>query len=511
MPNHAAIGVTVNAGAVEAVELTVNDGRPFVRRSATEPLPAGVFSDGVLADADAVAKAVRRLLKRLGLRRSRPLGMFVAMSGRRTIARVVELSAASPEEAERTLQDRIAGYAVYEDREVIWQAAPHGEGDAGRQVYLTAAGAAEEISRLLQALDRAGVRVGYVEPHALAATRAMTAYETQENPPPTVFVNFGGDTAEFLIAKGDRALLIRSVEVGGGASAATPDDLESLLVEAERSVEYCRSRFQGEAPRVWVQAATDGDEQVAAFVERLTSRLPDVTVAVAPPWPAETGEGEAGGMMAPSWAAVGAAMAAAGRPGAVPLLNLVPAEWPRIQKVRRQVLGFASSVAAALVVSCAVTVLLRLSAGDLVRRVQAASVQMHRNTTEVLAAAELKHRAASAVERAHRWNRARSQLAPFDWVAGLEAVTDLTPPGVRLRKMEYRRGVLRITGEARTADDAHEFVRRLASLRLLDEAKMGRLERAPAADRRPIQYTILCRFQQKSVPEPAPDAKGTKP
>ena len=101
----------------------------------------------------------------------------------------------------------------------------------------------------------------------------------------------------------------------------------------------------------------------------------------------------------------------------------------------------------------------------------------------------------------------------------MEAVTDLTPPGVRLREMEYRRGVLRITGEARTADDAHEFVRRLASLRLLDEAKMGRLGRAPAAGRRPIQYTILCRFHQESVPEPAPDVKsktasnrrGTKP
>lgn len=211
-----------------------------------------------------------------------------------------------------------------------------------------------------------------------------------------------------------------------------------------------------------------------------------------------------------SWAAVGAALASLGRDDTA-LLNLVSPEWPEAQKVQHQVLGLAASIGGVLLVTFALVTSLRLTMGDVTSRVQAASVQMHRNTTEVLQAAELKHRAAKAVENAKLWNRVRVHLAPFDWVAGLQTVIEQTPASVRITRLTVNEGLLRIAGEARSPDDAHEFVRRLASLRILDEARMERLERAPAEGSPFIRCTITCRFHE-TVPEPAPadNAKGTK-
>jgi hypothetical protein len=535
MAEQTAIGLAIDAGGVEVVELSADPRRPRVRqavrqrrdlaprtrsgdreacagritilRAAREPLPSGIFAGGVVADPHALAKVVRQLLKRAGLARR---NLFIALGASRVIARVVELSAATQEEAERTLEDRIARYAVFEDTEVTWQAAPLEEAEAGKQSYLSAAAAAETIPALLEAFQNAGIHVAHVEPQALATLRALAARETAGGTAPTVLVSLGVERAECIIARGNRPLLIRSVDVGVEALASTPAAIDSLLVEVRRCVEFCRSRFPDEAPRLWLRAAGGAETVVRDILARLAQLAPPLAVEAAPRWATETPAETPDSAADASWAAVGAALASLGRDDAAVLLNLVPAEWPEAQKVRHQVLAFAASIGGVLLVTFALATSLRLTMGDVAQRVEAASVQMHRNTTEVLQAAELKHRAATAVENARRWNRVRVHLAPFDWVAGLQAVVEQTPASVRIARLTVKGGLLRIVGEARSPDDAHEFVRRLASLRTLDEAKMERLERAPIEGSPFIRYTITCRFHE-TAPEPAPADPSTMP
>jgi len=506
MSEQRAIGLAIDAGAVEVVELSADAGRITILRAAREPLPPGVFAGGAVANPHALAKVVRQLLKRTGLARR---NLFIALGGNRVIARVVELSAATPEEAQRTLEDRIARYAVFENTEVTWQAAPLEDEEPGKQSYLSAAAAADAIPPLLQAFHAAGIQVAYVEPHALAGLRALAAREAEDSSvPPTVLVSLGTERTEFIIARGNRPLLIRSVDVGLEALASAPAAADDLLVEAKRSVEFCRSRFPDEAPRVWLRAAGGAETVVRDVLARLAQLAPPLAVEAAPRWATEAPAEAPDSAADVSWAAVGAALASLGRDDAA-LLNLVSPEWPEAQKVRHQVLGLAASIGGVLLVTFALVTSLRLTVGDVAGRVEAASVQMHRNTTEVLAAAELKHRAATAVENARLWNRVRAHLAPFDWVAGLQTVTEQTPASVRITRLTVKEGLLRIAGEARSPDDAHEFVRRLASLRLLDEARMERLERAPAEGSPFVRYTLTCRFHE-TVPEPAPADPSTR-
>jgi len=502
--NGTAVGIVIDVGAVEAAEVARDGADVRVRRTAREALPESAWSGGAVSDFTAVAAAVRRLLRENGFARR---NVAVALGGARAVARVVELAAVSPEEARRTLQDRIARYAVFEDTQVTWQAAALPDAEDGRQTYVTAAAAAVTVPRLLEALLRAGIHVASVEPRALASLRALVSRQPAAGPAgPTILVTIGREGAEFLIVRGRVPLLIRSVESAAGASAAPGDEPDGVLVEVRRSIEFCRTRVADAKPTVWL-AAGAGVEQVAvdAALARL-QEVSDATVAPAPPWAVAA---DASGAAPAGWAAVGAALAAAGGSDACPVLNLVPGEWPEAQKVRHQILAFAASVGAALLVTFGIVTSLRLAGADLARQVEAATVQMHQNTTEVLQAAELKHRAATALERAQCWNRVRARLAPFDWVAGVQAVLQQAPSGVRVLRLTARGGTLAVAGEARSPDDAHEFVRRLASLRILDEAKVERLDRAPAGDARLVRYTIGCRFHE--APAPSDAAQGVKP
>ena len=121
MPSRSTVGIVIDAGVLQVVELTTEGGRPSVVRTLCEKLPASAFVDGELTDPKAVAETVRQVFRSHRIPRR---SISVAFGGRLAIARVIEISEASAAEAEGVLQDRIARYAIYENQEVLWKAAP---------------------------------------------------------------------------------------------------------------------------------------------------------------------------------------------------------------------------------------------------------------------------------------------------------------------------------------------------------------------------------------------------
>ena len=238
MSDRTAIGVSVDAGWVQVVEAATEGDRLHVCRAASEALPLGPA--GAMIDPAAVARAVRTLLRRHGMARS---GVYVALGGPRTMARVVEVDPASAGEVEQILQDRIARYAVYENVEIAWKAEPIGPARGGSRAYLAASAVAADVSRLLHEFQRVGVGVESVEPYELATARAqaLSAAEAAEDAP-VILVAVRGESTDFLIARGRRPMLIRSVEVGARVVAEKPDAVESIVVEARRSLAYARSQ-----------------------------------------------------------------------------------------------------------------------------------------------------------------------------------------------------------------------------------------------------------------------------
>jgi hypothetical protein len=498
MAGRTAVGIAIDAGVVQAVELTAEGERLLVRAAACELLPPDAFVEGQVKEAAPIGEAVRRVLRSANLPTR---NVCIALGGARALARLIQVPSASVGEAEQVLQERIGRYAIYENVEVAWRAAPLDlEADESERGFLAASASAGEVGLVLPALRRCGLFAVRLEPLALATMRALTA-AAGPDAPPTVLVSLRNETADFLIVKGTRPLLARSVPHGGRELAIRPDAVDDLLVEAKRSLDFCRTRFPDLPPRLWLCVqATEGVATVPVVEGRLQEALAGIEVRVAPTWPdlapgARVAEGAE-----QAWAAVGAAMVGLARDEAIQHLNLVPPEWPEMQRVQKHLVGFAASTALAILATAAVTTTLRLAVGDTARQTQAASIQMQANITDVKVAALLKRQAAEAVARAQLWKSVRAAVKPLDWVAGLEAVLGQIPAGVRAREMQYRRGTLRITGEALSNDLVHAFVRRLALLENVEEANIERLIRTPGGGDQLPSYTISCRFR---MPPPA--------
>ncbi len=503
MASRTAIGIVVDCGTVQVVELAADGPRLQVRRAACESIPAKVFSDGELVDADAVAEVVRRVFRSRRLPRR---NVCVAFGGRLAIARVIEVAETNAVEAERMLQDRIARYAIYENREVFWKAAPVEVEIENKRSYLAAAVAKDQVCKLLPALRRAGIHVSHVEPYALAAMRSLAA-TMGEDERPVVMVVLRSESTDLLIAKGRQPLLFRSVDQGVRTLGQRPETVDDLLVEARRAVEFCQNRFTNDRPRVWIcLGADDGEQDLAAVLASFAKGLQTADVEVLPSLASLVREPRAGGSEVRPWAALGAAMVSLGRNETIPHLNLVPAEWPEVERVEKQLMGVVASVCLAVVATVAATVGLRLMAGDTAKHAAAASVQMKANTTDVQTASELTRQAAEGVERVKLWKEVRNQIRPFDWAAGIHTVMEQIPDGIRIDEVQYRAGVLRLSGETQAMDLVHQLVQRLGRLPCLDEANIERLVQS-SPDRHTPSFTMKCHFRD-TPPEMSEEKKS---
>ncbi len=496
MTMRTSVGIAVEPGAIQAVELAADGERLIVRRAVCEPLRYDTFVEGEINEPSEVADAIRHLLRHYKLPSH---DLCVALGGRRSLARIIEVPPAGEGDAEQLLQDRIARYRLYEDIEATWRAAPLHTEDETRRVFLTASADAHESSAILPPLRKLGVYLVHMEPHALSTMRALAACAAEVQAP-TILVNLRNQAVDFLIVRGDRPLLLRSLDSGATDLSMRPDAVDSLAIEGQRAVKYCRDQFPDETPRVWISVqATDGLEGATVLQAQLRETLEGVEVGPAPAWPELAQGAEIGEGAEQAWAAVGAAMVGLARYEAVEHLNLVPPEWPVMQRVQKHVLGVAASVAASILLTAAAATTIRVAIGDVTKRAGAAYIQMEANTANVKTTAALKRRAAEAVARAELWKEVRARTVPLDWVGGLRSLMGSIPPGVRVRELRYRRGTLRIHGEANSADRVHEFVQRLSVLEQIGEANIERLVRGPDAglgdrDDRLPSYTIKCTF-----------------
>ena len=506
MEQRTAVGIEVDEGVVQAVELTAEGERLVIRRAVCEPLRPGTFAEGELTDPAELAETIRRILRRHGLSRR---NLCLALGGRRTIARIIDIPNSGEGEVDQLLQERISRYAFYEDRQITWRGSLLETDAIGMRSCLTASAVSDEVGALLPALRKLGIFLTRVEPYALSTIRALATCASGDERP-TILVSLRNETTDFLLVKGPHPLLIRSVEQGARELGMRPDAVDGLLLEAKRAIGYCRHRFPEAAPRLWfcVQA-TEGLEGAAVLGAQLKEVLTDIEVGSAPPWPDLAAGAEVAEGAEQAWAAVGAAMVGLARYEAVDHLNLVPPEWAEIQRVQKHLIGVAGSIASAILLTAAITTVVRVTIGDTAAGAQAASIQMQANTNDVKVTAKLRHRAAAAVTRVELWKEVRAQTKTCDWVTGLQGLMAAVPEGVRVREVQQRRGALRILGEAASIDLVHAYVQKLSAVPQIEDASIERLVAGDNGQPLP-SYTIKCRFRLTAPPEPE-DERGRKP
>lgn len=178
------VGLDIEAGSVAAAEVHVNGGVQL-RAAAIEPLPAGVFHDGEVADPDGLAGALKELFSRHKLSKRVRLGI----GNQRVIARTLRLPVIEdPKEMEAAVrfqaQEQIPmplDQAVLEHQVVGGVAAAP---DTPPQVdVIVIAARREMVASFLEPVRRAGLEPAGVDLSAFGMIRSLAGMGADPSQP----------------------------------------------------------------------------------------------------------------------------------------------------------------------------------------------------------------------------------------------------------------------------------------------------------------------------------------
>jgi type IV pilus assembly protein PilM len=222
------VGLDIEAGSIAAAEVRSN-GSAQLRASAIEPLPAGAFNEGEVADPDALTEALKALFSRHKLAKNVRLGI----GNQRVIVRTLRLPAIeNPQELAAAVsfqaQEQIPmplDQAVVEHQVV--GGVPAQEGTTPMIDVIVVAARRDMVSSFVEPIRRAGLDPVGVDLSAFGMIRALggagagaPAFAGEdgngaqaEEPPPrpedaTLYCNIG-DVMNLAVARGRACLFTR--------------------------------------------------------------------------------------------------------------------------------------------------------------------------------------------------------------------------------------------------------------------------------------------------------------
>ncbi|HKG35439.1 MAG TPA: type IV pilus assembly protein PilM [Solirubrobacterales bacterium] len=215
------VGLDVEAGSVAATEVEVN-GRPRVTAAGLGSLPAGVFADGEVADADGLADALRELFAENKLSKKVRLGI----ANQRVIVRTLRLPAIdSPTEMEAAIkfqaQEEIPmplDQAVL-DHQVVGGVQAEAGKPAMVDVVVVAA-RRDMVTSFVVPLRKAGLQPVGIDLSAFGMIRALAQAppaspdgNVQPIEAATLYCNVG-DVTNLAVARGRACLFTRVAQTG---------------------------------------------------------------------------------------------------------------------------------------------------------------------------------------------------------------------------------------------------------------------------------------------------------
>jgi type IV pilus assembly protein PilM len=222
----AVVGLDLDPGHIAAAEVTVN-GSLTLRRGAVAPLPPGVLRDGELADAPALAEALKSFFSEHEL----PNRVRLGIANQRIVVRTLDLPALDDE---RSLSAAVKVEApdhipMPMDEAILdWQSLGRVETAAGvRSRVVVVAVRREMIDRLVGAAREAGLELDGIDLSAFGMVRALGGHCGEGA---TLYLSVGGLT-NVAVANERGCLFTRAAAGGLNSMVQALADRRGLTVE----------------------------------------------------------------------------------------------------------------------------------------------------------------------------------------------------------------------------------------------------------------------------------------
>lgn len=212
------IGLDISSKAVKLVEVSRKGKRYRVESYAVEPLPANAVAERTISDVEAVADAIKRVVKRSG---TRAKTAAVAVAGSAVITRVINVSAGlSDDELTSQMELEADQYIPFPLDEVNMDHVVLGPSEKNPQMLdvLLAASRSENVEARIEAVELAGLKAKFVgvEAYALETPFSLIAQQMTGGGLGTVaVVDIGASMTTLNVLHNLRTIYTREQIFGG--------------------------------------------------------------------------------------------------------------------------------------------------------------------------------------------------------------------------------------------------------------------------------------------------------
>ncbi|HEU5468224.1 MAG TPA: pilus assembly protein PilM [Steroidobacteraceae bacterium] len=213
------IGLDITTSSIKLIELSQSGGQYRVEAYAAEPTPHNAINEKAIVDAAAVGDAIRRAVKRSGVRSKE---CAVAISGDAAITKAVQMPKnLSDADLEQQIEMQADQYIPFPMEEVSYdfQVLGPSEKDPDMRDVLLVASRSENVEQRVAAVNASGLLAKLVDVEAFAlenACKLLTHQMPDGGMDRTIaVVDFGASTTTFSVLKNLVVVYTRDFAFGG--------------------------------------------------------------------------------------------------------------------------------------------------------------------------------------------------------------------------------------------------------------------------------------------------------
>jgi type IV pilus assembly protein PilM len=219
-----AIGLDIGSSSVRAAQVTVTKGQVVLDRFGQVALPPGVVRDGEVADADAVAEAIKELWSTAKFSKK---DVVIGISNQKVFVRLIDIPWMPAAELKTSLKYQVSDLVPMPIDEAVldFVALEEVVTDSSRHLRgLLVAASQDMVLGAIRAAQKAGLRAKTVDLTAFAVLRAAGTSDPMGLAGPEAVVDVGSKVTNIVVHEAGVPKFVRILLLGG-------DDVTTSIVE----------------------------------------------------------------------------------------------------------------------------------------------------------------------------------------------------------------------------------------------------------------------------------------
>lgn len=262
------IGIDLGSSNIKIIQAEALKDRIRIVKAVQTPTPAGAIKEGYVMDREAVAAALRELLRTSGISAS---GATIAVSGQSVVVRRYQKPRMSEAELRKSARYDVTKYVTSSIEETAFAVKILGasETEPGHMDVMLVAAPREMVESRIAAVESAGIDVVAVDLEAFALQRAVVDCRRSmwDDGKLRALVDIGAAHTEVTLLQGATFALTRSITIAGDAFT------ETLRARLGGDTEAAEARKRDVDLRVLIDGGSDQEVAVARALQATTDEL----------------------------------------------------------------------------------------------------------------------------------------------------------------------------------------------------------------------------------------------